>query len=163
MQIPVWMDDWEHECCGPLRRIGDAIEMHLCLDPDAAEVSPSKEPAVVVLDHGLVRIAGFIADAGSGLQIFHADGLAVAIENGGLRVGEAACEGRLWMTQHPTSEAYPVTTGRIRELRWHPSRANEVKPHQFEIHPDFDHGQPLKSTNQHPQQRHWVFCFIVDI
>lgn len=163
MEIPVWMDDWEHECCGPLRRVGEEITMQLFLGQDALVVATRSGNPIDAWADGVVRIAGTSIEAGSGLRVLRAGSLAALSENHDLPLGEIVCQGRLWLTQHPTTDAHPVTVGRIRALRWHRSDVIEVAPHQFEIHPDFRHGRSLQSTDQRPSVQHWVFGFIVDI
>lgn len=33
-EITVWLYDWEHECCGPTRRVGDTVKMKVSNDGD---------------------------------------------------------------------------------------------------------------------------------
>lgn len=154
MDVPVWLELWEHLCCGPRRRVGDQITLSLFVSHDASLEACAHDPAVEVFDPGRVRVWGT-----GGAGVVRSGPLAFCVERGAVPEGPVRCEGRLCHTEHPVGACYPTTQGQIRAIRWHPSKIVEVAPGVRETWCDTQHGPCIESTDERPQAAQGMFCF----
>lgn len=130
MQIPVWIDPWELECCGDDLRVGAEITLRLLLPPLASVAEGSE--TVVAYANGEVFVQGHLGSE----RIFDPSGgvWARTVEAGWLRGWVVDCEasrdrigagrGRLRWTWHEAfpDDAIPLSSVRITGLYWHPDR-----------------------------------------
>src|SRR5229473_904716 len=122
VSVPVWIESWVHECCGPARRAGETTELLLTFSGDVA--AATEPDSIHLLDEGHVKVIG--AAVGR-TDDAHADADGTLIASGGLQFairGEApsarvCCVGELSGIRHgwPTS----VTRGRLIDIRWRPA------------------------------------------
>ncbi len=56
--LPVWLADWEHECCGEARRVGQQVRLPLALSRTGRVHTTSEPDQIAVLDDGTVSITG---------------------------------------------------------------------------------------------------------
>jgi hypothetical protein len=119
--ITFWLADWEHECCGDRRMVGETIAVSLSFDGsiEATDEPDSVEPIGdgQMLMVGSTRISektepGWIVET-RGVEFGYA----------GERVGpRVRCNGELWEQRHGSPEggtAVGHTTGRISMIRLH--------------------------------------------
>jgi hypothetical protein len=56
VDLPVWVPDWVHECCGTARGVGETVDLQLTF---AGDTVPAAGPdSVEVLDKGRVSVVG---------------------------------------------------------------------------------------------------------
>jgi hypothetical protein len=119
MELPVWIDDWVHQCCGDNRRVGETVDIDLTFEGDMLPAAGVDQ--ITVLDGGRVSVVGrVIGSATEG----HTSG--VLVESGALRFGVSGnsaadrvqCTGRLVELRH----GFPswATAGQVTGIQWCP-------------------------------------------
>jgi hypothetical protein len=115
-EIHFWLDDWEHQCCGDQRKVGDRIQVPLWFEDVP---TPSDDPAgVESLRDGTMVLVGDVINrrASEPFLLIDAGVLTVACRR--RFAGERLrCEGRLWEERH--EEPVPAVEGTITAMRWH--------------------------------------------
>jgi hypothetical protein len=115
-EVHFWLDDWEHECCGDQRKVGDKVRVPLWFE-DEPTVS---EDAVSVESRwdGSMVVVGDVTNrrASQPFLLIKAGNVTVACRRrfAGKRL---RCEGRLWEERHEDSA--PEVRGTITGMRWH--------------------------------------------
>jgi hypothetical protein len=112
-----WLADWEHECCGDRRKVGDEITVALTF---VGALEPIEDyESVLALDDGEMLIAGEV-EAGSYGCVVRSGAVRFGVRDE-LAVSERVrCQGRLWEVRHEI-EGSDVTTGRVTGIRWRPA------------------------------------------
>jgi hypothetical protein len=59
-EVQFWLDDWEHECCGDHRKVGDKIKVSLWFEGLA--VITDDEPMVDPLPDGSMVVVGDVVN-----------------------------------------------------------------------------------------------------
>jgi hypothetical protein len=170
ISLPVWIEDWAHECCGQPRRLGDPVELELTFDGDvrAAGDAPG---GIELLDAGQVSIVGTAigpvtdeANQAGGTLI--ASGPVRFAIHGDPPADRVRCTGRLWETRHggPTG----ITTGELAGIRWRPAIIRHLSPEAGEI-AGYLPGDELTSTEDWQEHRDdenadsWAFELTVSV
>ena len=122
--LPVWLDDWEHECCGEDRRTGQAVQLSLAFSRTGS-VEPATGPGqITVHDDGTVTITG-TAGATTGFDgpfgpgtLIQSGRVQFAI-HGDAPAARVRCTGNLYETRHGAPAG--TTTGQIVGIRFRPA------------------------------------------
>jgi hypothetical protein len=163
MKISVWIADWMQECCGPVRTVGNAVDLELTF---YGETTPTTGPGQVIsLADGRVDITAKVA--GPVWEDGDEDGPAqgVLAECGGLRfavpgwhqaAGWVHCVGRLWDRAHdPAGQA----AGKLVGIRWRPRLAGP--PGDSYAIGGYQEGEEINSTEFRPQPGDGAFEFVI--
>jgi hypothetical protein len=123
-EVHFWLDDWEHECCGDHRKVGDRIKVPLWFEDLA--VTTDDEPVVKALPDGLMVVVGDVVNRKQSQPFLLVDAgqLTVACRQrfDGTRV---RCEGRLWEERH--EDSVPTVKGTVIGMRWHKGLYEKTK------------------------------------
>ncbi len=115
-EVRFWLVDWEHQCCGDHRKVGDTITVNLSCEGSAEACD---EPLTVEAQrNGSMIIVGDVSD-------LHRSQPAWLVSAGGVSVARAGkypgarvrLRGRLYEKRH--SDISTEVTGRINGMRWH--------------------------------------------
>jgi hypothetical protein len=161
IELPVWVEDWVHECCGTGRRVGEQVEIDLTLEGD---MKPSVgADNITVLDDYRVSVIGRVAGPSSSSD--HKRG--VRIESGALRfgiigettAGRVDCVGRLVELRH----GYPswVTAGGLTSIQWRPGL--EVDRGGYTEIVGYGPGRALSSTKDWHRQSLEAGAFMLTL
>jgi hypothetical protein len=169
LTLPVWIDDWVYECCGQVRRLGEAVELDLTFGGDIrAATGPDSTD---VLDDGQVVIVGSVlgpvADEGN-----HTAGTLIACGavqfaiRGDAPAPHVQCSGRLDEVQH----GYPTgrTRGQLAGIRWRPAIVRPVGDGGGVIE-GYGPGEELTSTDDWRERldeydsRSWALQLAVNV
>jgi hypothetical protein len=144
IELPIWVEDWVHECCGADRRVGDQVEVDLTLEGEMHPAAGAEH--VTVLDDHRVSVIGRVVGPSSIDD--HERG--VRIESGALRFGiigettadRVECVGRLVELRH----GYPgwSTAGELTSIEWRPGV--EVNRGGYTEIVGYGPGRALRST-----------------
>jgi hypothetical protein len=166
IDVPVWVSDWVHECCGEARRVGDLVDIELTFAGDTA--STTEPDHIDVLDDGRVSITGSVVGP-VGRRGEHTGGTLIA--SGAMRfglVGDAPavrvrCVGELSETRH----GYPsgVTRGELVGIRWRPAVERRLADGVSVAIDGFEPGEELSSTEDRPSgdAGSWAFLLTVRV
>ena len=144
-EIHFWLVDWEHECCGDQRKVGDTITS--CLAYEGPVSASQEEPRATVVRDGTVDLVGDISDLKLSQPAWLIDAGSIAVGwTGKYPGGRVHCEGKLWEVRH--DDATAEVTGRITGMRWHPARYEKIK----DVHTVVGYGEPtvIYNTNKYP-------------
>jgi hypothetical protein len=118
--VHFWLSDWEHECCGDRRRVGDTIDIAMSMFGSIEASNDS--PSVITLDGGRMQIVGDVRQSEDVDQGWIVNSKNVEFGYFGERFGDRVrCEGQLFEQRHDPRERLAVghTTGRIVAIRVH--------------------------------------------
>lgn len=163
VDVPVWVHDWVHECCGEARRVGDAVDLELTFEGDTV---PAAGPdRAEVLEDGRVRIIGTVAGL-VGLDEGHTEGTRIA--SGRIQFAMAAaapaarvqCTGELCEIRH----GYPggLTSGVLAGLRWRPAIERKLDDVSVAID-GYEAGEELSSTEDRPGDHAGSWAFVLTV
>jgi hypothetical protein len=164
IDLPVWVSDWVHECCGEPRDVGDLVDIELTLVGDTA--STTEPDHVDVLDGGRVSIAGSVVGP-VGRKGDHTWG--VLIVSRAVRCGLAGdapaarvrCIGELTETRH----GYPsgVTRGVLVGIRWRPAMGRGLADGVSVAIDGYGPGEELGSTEDRPSGDAGSWAFVLTL
>jgi hypothetical protein len=144
-EVHFWLVDWEHECCGDQRKVGDTITPYLAYH---GPVSPTEdEPTATVLRDGAMGLVGNVSDLKLSQPAWLIDTGTVSVGwRGKYPGGRVRCEGKLLEMRH--EEATGEVTGRITGMRWHPAIYEKIEG----VHTVIGYGRPtvIYNTNKYP-------------
>jgi hypothetical protein len=128
-RLSFWLQSWEHECCGPERRVGETVEVTLSFD---GEVTPTDAtPLIESYRNGQSRIVGDIdRHVGSFTgYLVHGPEVTFAVTQGNPPGNRVECNGRLWEERHGPTEWPPSTlnAGQIEEI-WYCTTGVDGEP-----------------------------------
>ncbi len=149
-EIRFWLDDWEHECCGDERKVGDKITVGLSLT-GAAEVSDESDLVQSILDGEMVIIGDARKSIGTEPGWVVRSGDVEFGFPGDLDGVHVRCVGKLWEERHGSPGGGPAigeVTGQISGMRWHPAIYEKTS----EGHSVVGYGEPtvIYNTNKYP-------------
>lgn len=112
--LSFWLDDWEYECCGDERNIGDRVVVGLSFD-GPIEKSDEVDRLETALD-GQTMLAGSTHSFGSKEfpWVVNVGKIAIAISSNP-KHHHVHGVGRLWEERHADA---PTTKGRITSIKW---------------------------------------------
>jgi hypothetical protein len=115
-EVHFWLDDWEHECCGDQRKVGDTVLVALWFEDVP---TPSGEPVgVSVLPGGSMVVVGNVTNQRASQPFLLIDAGAIAVACRRRFAGERLrCEGNPWEERH--EDPVPEVKGKITGMRWH--------------------------------------------
>lgn len=122
--LPVWLDDWEHECCGESRHVGQRVRLALAFSR-AGTIEPASGPdQITVPGDGTVTITG---TAGGKTGLDGPFGHGTLIQSGSVQFAihgdppapKVCCAGELYEGRH--GEPSGTTTGQLVAIRWRPA------------------------------------------
>jgi hypothetical protein len=160
IDIAVWVDGVDHECCGETRRIGDRVGVDLMFYGDLA---PAADPdQVEVLDGGRVSIVGTVVGP-VGEKGQHTEGTLIA--SGAMRFGVRAdppaarvrCVGQLSESHHGFPSG--VTNGEVVGIRWRLAIQRRLDG-GLVVTDGYELGDELRSTDDRPElpgSEGWAF------
>jgi hypothetical protein len=115
-EVRFWLLDWEHQCCGDQRKVGDTITVDLSFDgtPEA-----SNEPLdIEAIRDGSMVLTGDVTDLRMSQPAWLVNAGPVSIAWSGKFPGERVrLTGKLYEERH--SEYSATVTGTITGIRWH--------------------------------------------
>ncbi len=155
--LSFWLEVWQEECCGPIRKVGDTVEVNLCLD---GEVRPTDEAprfecdndgrsdAVGEIDKKVGAFTGFL---------IHAPGVTFAVLKGNPPSQQALCFGKLWEERHGPEQwpSQAINVGRLDEIWFHPLTGNGESD-----------GVPIRiyNTSKRPERKgNWALRFVLEL
>jgi hypothetical protein len=164
IDVPVWVSDWVHECCGEARNVGDLVDVELTFVGDTA---PASEPDHIdVLGDGQVSIVGSVVGP-VGRKGEHTGGMLIA--SGAMRFGlvgdapaaQVRCVGELAETRH----GYPsgVTSGELVGIRWRPAIERRLADGVSVAIDGFEPGEELSSTEDRPGDDAGSWAFVLTV
>lgn len=115
-EVHFWLDNWEHECCGDQRKVGDTVSVSLwCEDvPTPTEDSVG----VASLWDGSMVVVGDVTNLRASQPFLLIDAGALTVACRRRFAGDRLrCEGKLWEERH--EEPVPEVQGTITGMRWH--------------------------------------------
>jgi hypothetical protein len=154
--LSFWLQSWEHECCGPERRVGETVEVTLSFDGD---VTTTDAVALFESDrNGRSRIVGEIdRQVGSFTgYLVHAPDVHFAVTRGNPPGDRVQCSGRLWEERHGPTE-WPSSTlnvGQIEEI-WYCTTGDAGGPETST--------RIYNTSKRPPRSGDWAFRFVVSI
>jgi hypothetical protein len=123
-EVHFWLDDWEHECCGDHRKVGDRIKVPLWFGDLA--VTTDDEPVVKPLPDGSMVVVGDVVNRKQSQPFLLVDAGQLTVAGrqrfDGTRV---RCEGRQWEERH--EESVPTVKGTVIGMRWHKALYEKTK------------------------------------
>jgi hypothetical protein len=144
-EIHFWLVDWEHECCGDQRKVGDTITVYLAYE---GPVSPTEdEPTATVQRDGSMVLVGDVTDLKLSQPAWLIDTGTIAVGWSGKYPGRRVrSEGKLWEVRH--DEANGEVTGCITGMRWHPAIYEKTE----DVDTMIGYGKPsvFYNTNKYP-------------
>ena len=174
VKIPVWIVDWQHECCGPRMDVADTVDLSLVSCQEHVPPSSTTDvPRVVVHQDDTVDIVGDCIG-----PVYQEGNLRIyGISVGSLHVGLMAYDGmlpvdrvhhrgKLWVDRHE-HVSLSSTMGQLVELAWHAAITRDTGPRSSEI-VGYAEGICIQSTDERSavQPRRtdsWAFRLVVDI
>jgi hypothetical protein len=166
IDLPVWVPDWAHDCCGAERRVGGTMDLQLTF---AGDTVPDAGPdCVEVLDNGRVGVVGEVTGPAGDAEQNHTAGTRIA--SGRMRFGLAGdvpaarvkCTGELEEIRH----GFPsdVTTGLLTGIQWRPAIKRKIDTVSFVID-GYEPGEELASTEDRRRDGadSWAFLLTLRI
>jgi hypothetical protein len=115
-ELHFWLVDWEHECCGDQRKVGDTVRVPLWFED--VPLSTKDPIGVEPLWDGSMVVVGDVTNRRASQSFLLIDSGTVTVACRRRFVGERLrCEGRLWEERH--EESVPEVKGKITGMRWH--------------------------------------------
>jgi hypothetical protein len=163
--VQFWLHDWEHECCGDLRKVGDKIEVGLLLE---GSVEPTSEPNRIESEHdGTMTLVGNTLNPKTRKpsQLVRIGRLRFGYPGPRLK-GQVRCRGKLWEERHGPKGPVPVgvTKGRITGIKWRPaiygtdaSRSEEL------VRIGYGEGRAIPATSEYPGRPKPISPLVADI
>jgi hypothetical protein len=166
VDLPVWVPDWVHDCCGAERRVGETVDLQLTF---AGDTVPDAGPdCVEVLDNGRVGVVGEVTGPAGDAERNHTAGTRIASGRmrfalaGDVPAARVKCTGELEEVRH----GFPsdVTTGLLTEIRWCPAIKRKLDAVSFVID-GYELGEELASTKDRRRDGadSWAFLLTLRI
>ena len=149
-ELRFWLVDWEHECCGDQRKVGDRITVSLSFT-GSAESSDDPDVVQPVLDGQMVIVGEARRSVGTEPGWVVRSGDVEFGFPGDLDGPRVRCAGKLWEERHGSPGGGPAigqVTGRISGMRWHPAMYERTS----DGHSVVGYGEPtvISSTTKYP-------------
>ena len=118
-EVRFWLANWEHQCCGESRKVGDVITAPVCCDGSTVELTAEPRSTEARPD-GSMMLVGEVSDFNHAQPAWVIDTGCVKVAWRGKYPGvRVRCSGKLWEERHgPDSYSMPLT-GRLTGIRWH--------------------------------------------
>lgn len=166
INVPVWVHDWVHECCGETRRVGDTLDLELTFAGDA--VADDGPDSVDVLPGGRISIVGAVDGLAGLAEGNHTEGTRIASGGmkfaftGGSPAARVRCTGELEEVRHGFPSG--LTTGLLTGIQWRPAIMRRVDAVSFAVE-GYETGQELASTEDRPIEgpENWAFVLTLRI
>jgi hypothetical protein len=153
--VSFWLRSWEHECCGPQRKVGDEIEATLLFQGDVhtTDVLPffrsdrdGRCEAVGEIDQKVGKFTGYLVQV---------PGVTFAVLRGNPSGGRVLCDGKLWEQRHGPEEwpSGAQNTGRIEEIWYHRFGGNGEPDSSTRIY---------NTSKRPPNDGHWAFRIVIE-
>jgi hypothetical protein len=166
VDLPVWVPDWVHDCCGAERRVGETMDLQLTF---AGDTVPDAGPdSVVVLDNGRVSVVGEATGPIGHAEGNHTQGTRIASGRmkfalaGDAPAARVKCTGELEEIRH----GFPsdVTTGLLTRIWWRPAIRRKLDAVSFVID-GYAPGEELASTEDRRRDGadSWAFLLTLRI
>jgi hypothetical protein len=153
-EINFWLEDWAHDCCGPLRRVGDVVTVALSLE---GSVGATKDPdSIEQLSDGEMVITGHAAETKNtepGL-IVSCGGVSFGVSEGSAGT-QLKCRGKLWEERHGSPDGGPAvgqTTGRVTAIFGHRATHERTGERSWRV-TGYQAGVRIDGTNSFPFDR----------
>ncbi len=168
MIIPIWMEDWEHECCGPEVKIGDRVAWRVYAYVDDSLKTTAEECHILAVSDDEVEIVGDWAP-----QTVHSSAAFGALSRAPLHVGvtirtgqqprgsPVKYRGKIWNELHSEVQMDAVP-GVVRGIYHHPAKLARVAEIGWKV-VGFERGRPIPSNIEAGIGGSWAFRFLVEI
>ncbi len=168
MIIPIWMADWEHQCCGPEINPGDRAEWPIYFHCKESPTPTDEAPRFAVISDMDVEAVWRWESRETNV-----DGITTVANWAHLHVGVfvhmdadpgdtvVKYRGRVWHELH-NSEPPPAVVGTVRAIYWHPAIIQQVGPHEQRID-GYQPGVAIGSTSTVPMGEMGAFRFALDV
>jgi hypothetical protein len=164
VDLPVWVPDWVHECCGAARRVGETVDLELTF---AGDTVPAAGPdSVEVLDNGRVSVVGEVTGPGGVAEGNHTRGTRIA--SGHMKFGLAGdvpaarvrCTGELEEIRH----GFPsdVTRALLTAIQWRPAIKRRLDAVSSVID-GYEPGERLASTEDRRRDDADSWAFLLTL
>ena len=123
-EVRFWLVDWEHQCCGDDRKVGDTISVDLTC---CGSVKASDEPPSAIAQHdGSMILVGDVSDLHCSQPAWLVRARNVSVAWAGKYPGNRVrLVGRVYEERH--SEVSAEVTGKITGIRWHKALYEKTK------------------------------------
>lgn len=149
-EVHFWTVDWEHECCGPDRRVGDIVTVNLVFEGEVERTAEAdRVESRYSGDMVLVSEAHDARESQPGSVVRLGD-LAFGVA-GKDRDGRIRCTGQLWEDRHGGVGPWAETTGRVTGIRWRPARY-ELTAEGSRARVGYDEGRVIYNTVKRPRR-----------
>jgi hypothetical protein len=151
-----WLDDWEHDCCGDFRAVGDFITVRLHLSKEGVVVASDDDDLVAPLPDGQMLLIGESRESVDTEPGWILRTSGVDIGYVGERTAPRAClRGEILESRHGSPDGGPpvgLVTGQIRSIRWRPNITETVGPREQKV-VGYGDGVDVNDTNSYPGYR----------
>ena len=152
-RIHFWLDDWEHECCGDFRSVGDTISVRLQLSKDGDVEATDDSDLVRPLGDGQMLLIGESRESKDTEPgwIVRAHGVDVGYA-GDRRGPRVRLRGEILESRHGSPDGGPpvgLVTGQIVAIAWRSNITGAVGPRQEKV-VGYDPGVEVHDTNSYP-------------
>jgi hypothetical protein len=174
VNVPMWMVDWQHECCGPRMDVTDTVDLSVVSYPEQGDPILTRDgPSVTVYDDDAVEIVGdcigpVYQEGNLASYVVSAGSLHVGLfaYNGTLPVGRVRFRGKLWVDRHEHA-TLSSTVGQLVSIGWHAAITRETGPRSLEV-VGYAEGISIRSTEertavQPPRTYSWAYRLMVDV
>ena len=168
MIIPIWMGDWEHECCSPEVKVGDSIEWMLYAYSDESPETTGEAPHVTNISDREVEIVGTRVP-----ETPHTSEAYVQLSHNPLHVGVTIRKGphptgslirycgKVWRELHTAESPTPIV-GVVREIYYHAAQLEQISERGWKV-TGYAGGRPIESTMEIGIGGSWAFRFLVEV
>jgi hypothetical protein len=144
-EVRFWLVEWEHQCWGDHRKVGDTITVNLSYEGSA---HPSDGPLSVATHRdGTMTIVGDVSGLGRSQPAWLVNAGEVSVAWAGKYPGpRVRLHGRLYEERH--SDISAEVTGRITGMRWHEAISHKDAEGHRRI--SYENPTLIYNTNKYP-------------